>query len=67
MNGTIAVSPMGVWECPCGQEPPKKGDTRPVQTVNALREPSCRFCARKQEDEYRRYPSGAATAAGAAF
>lgn len=42
------------WECPCGRESPKRGATAtPTQTVVALREPVCPFCARSYRDEYR--------------
>ena len=43
------------WECPCGQEPPRKpGGATPVRTTVSLREPRCPFCDRKFREEWRR-------------
>ena len=54
---SIAIPPHGDWKCPCGDEETAEHPNRPVQVVNAIREPFCRFCGRKREDQYRRYPS----------
>jgi hypothetical protein len=44
------------WACPCGSEPPKHGNAKPVATLVSLREPTCPFCGRTFAEEYRRPP-----------
>ena len=41
------------WECPCGHEPPRTGQTTtPVRTLVSLREPHCPFCGKAFQPEW---------------
>lgn len=54
-TGWRARSTAYAWECPCGHEPPKPGQTTtPFRTLVALREPWCPFCGKASQPEWRR-------------